>query len=192
MKLDLPKKITLGVLAILVIIALCKTLPKQIDRIKNIVPEDIEYSINNDKFDKQFIQTATKYDAFTEIFKSETPVIVYGYIQNGINKKDSDIFHKNLLKLAENQDTKYKLVAIKDWHKTKQNIEDKHLDGGNLSCAIKTKSQENLELYLDFIEECLTEACYIDRKQRSYAVLVRNEKYLLKVLQGKIPISDLE
>ena len=189
MKLNKPKKIILGILLILVICALSTIVP-QVTRIFKLKNKQHYLRAYKENINSKYVTIAKEYRAFPEIFESEKPVLVYGYISGGLDKAQSDIFHNKLTELLKENDISQKVVAVKDWKKTKEKLENKHLNEDDLTCTTVTESIQNLENYFDFIDTCLSNACVIDKKNNTYIEISRNEEFIIKTLKGEVEITD--
>ena len=187
MTLDMPKKITLGILAIIVIFAGIQLIP-QVPRFKKIPQNNRLLFVDKMSFEKKYKQLSIQFKAYPEFFESETPILVYGYISRGISRQQSDIFHKKLTKALTEKNIQYKVVAIENWPKTKNAIDKKYFNSNNLSCSTITKDQELLLDYLDFATDCLSNACIIDKNKNEYILIDRNIDHIIQVLNGETRI----
>lgn len=187
MELSNHKKITLGILGLLIIGAIISVTPTAINLVKNLTKKP-NYTASHEILDMEFPQIAKRYNAFPEIFEPKEPVLVYGYNPGDLNNAQSEIFHKNLNKLIEEQNIQHKILHYKNWLITLDAIGDKYIDP-EATCTMETKEQETLKEYLYFIDRCFKEACIVDVKNKSYVLIDRNAEFIIKVLKKEVELQ---
>ena len=184
MKFDKQQKIVLGILSALIVGAIMSVTPTVLNIIKNINQKPDYIAVNED-LDKKFPQIAKKYNAFPEIFEQKEPVLIYGYNPGDLNNAQSEIFHKKLNKLIEEENIKQKIITYKNGDVTLDAIGDKYIDS-EATCTMVTQEQEDLRTYLYFIDRCFKEACIIDVKNKNYVLIDRNAEFIIKVLKKEV------
>lgn len=190
MKLDKPKKITLGVLSFLILWALILTIPSITSTIKQLKQKPINTAISYE-FEKEELQAIRKYDLFPEFFKSKEPIFIYGYKPNAVNGTFGQSFHDELTKLFEKEQVKHKVIPYKNWDTEIEKYEKRYLQSGDENtCSGMTAEQETIEDVLMTIDRCLQYSCIIDMKNNRRIRVTRDPKYIIEVLKGNVEISD--
>ena len=184
MKFDKQQKVTIIILAILIIGATISIIPKLVNSVKNIKQEPI-FIAKKIELKEEFPPIAKKYKIFTDMFEQNEPVLVYGYTQGHLNTAQSEIFDKKLNKLLEKEKIQHKVISYKNWKTTTNAIQEKYIDN-DATCTMVTKEQETLESYLSFIKNCFTSACIIDVKNKNYIKINRNTEFIIKIIKGEI------
>jgi hypothetical protein len=187
MKLDKPKKITLGILLILTFIAII-SITKQIITTQIFAPKipiknSFEYKIPN----KHNI-TAQRYDAYEEIFKTEGTLLIYGYTPGALDNNLGIPFHNEISSYIENKNLNIKVIAFKNWKNKKNELEDKYFN--NTSSCMMNAVLKNLETYLKFISKCMDNACIIKPNKQEYILISRDAEYIIQVLEEKYSKQD--
>lgn len=179
MKLDITKKITLGVLAILVISAIISVVPKIIafHRALNRTPKNYT---TNEKMSRSFSISARRYKAYKEIFSTNKPILIYGYTTGALNDRMGKPFHEKLSSRLDAENIDMEVIAFKNWKNKKKELEIKYIN--NTSSCMMSKVQEDLEEYLGFIDKCMNSTCIISSDKRRYVYIVgRDPEYIIQI-----------
>ena len=95
MKLDKPKKITLGILIILILIAMISSI-KQIITTQKFAPKTPIRDTFEYKMPHKHSITSQRYDAYEEIFKTEGTLLIYGYTPGALDNNLGIPFHNEI------------------------------------------------------------------------------------------------
>lgn len=189
MKLDMPKKITIVILAILSLWASVLIVERVISYSKTRQIQSSFYSADMNLLNKEIPSTANKYKLYSEIFNSKEPVLVYGYTPAGLTNVQNEHFNKELTKLVEEKNVQHKIVAVNnlEWESLQDALEEKYVDD-SATCSTVTKEQEELENFIEFMDDCFLNSCIIDVKNNSVVKISRNAEYIVKTLLGEVEI----
>lgn len=193
MKLNTPKKIILGILVILIIWDLCIVVQKVLNYKHAIKAQETLNIADKKVLNNEYLDISKKYKIYENIFQSKEPVLIYSYTPGGLNKLQSEYFHEKLTTILKEKNIQHKIIAINnhDWENLKEDLDEKYIDN-DATCTMVTKEQEQLEDFIDFANNCFSNACIIDTKNKTYTFISRNAEYITKVLLGEVEIYDIE
>lgn len=191
MKLDMPKKITIGICAMLLVWASFLIVSKIVSFRKMIKSKSLYYSANRSLLKREILDSANKYKLYSDIFNSKEPVLIFGYTPAGLSKLQNEQFKKELMALVEEKNIKHKIIAVNnlEWEKIKEVLEDKYSDD-SATCTMVSKEQNEVEDFMDFLDECFSTSCIIDVKNKSLVRISRNAEFIVKTLSGDVKIID--
>ena len=187
MKLDKPKKITLGILIILILIAMISSI-KQIITTQKFAPKTPIRDTFEYKMPHKHSITSQRYDAYEEIFKTEGTLLIYGYTPGALDNNLGIPFHNEISTYLKDRNLNVKVIAYKNWKNKKNELENKYFN--NTSSCMMNTVLKNLETYLKFISKCMDNACIIKPNKQEYILISRDAEYIIQVLEEKYSKQD--
>ena len=186
MKLNKYEKIITGIIAIIILYSglLAFNRYKSFKRFNDF--NTLVYVTEEHNMPSDIPELSKKYQAYENIYNSDEPIFIYGYITNTFDKKDGLIFHDKLTKKLENETINYKVIPLKNWEDLHEELRVKH-DPESEGCTMESPDQAELNKVLKLTSNCLMNSCIIDSKAKKYYVISRDTDYIVNVLKESYP-----